>query len=288
MTRYFKVTAVSILLILAAVVSATFVADWAMSPESHAGTIASIDDKVNTVKLLTASSTMVSIGVTAIPDDIATPIAEKLADCTEYFLIVLCVLYAEKYLLTLLGVGVFRILIPFACVLAIPGIAGKSSLLKRFSMKLAVVGLLLFLVIPISIKASDMIYSTYQYSIDETIAQAQDLTGKTDAVAEAQNNTTVLESVLSYFKETTTGLTGKASDILNRFTETIAVMLVTTCIIPILVLLFFVWLIKAVFGVALPLPARGRRPGKTRPPVSANALADPAVSEVTGPGPYDR
>ena len=49
---------------------------------------------------------------------------------------------------------------------------------------------------------------------------------------------------------------------LNRFLEALAVMLVTSCLIPILVLLFFVWLVKFIWGIALPAPKplSGRRP----------------------------
>lgn len=37
----------------------------------------------------------------------------------------------------------------------------------------------------------------------------------------------------------------------TRFMETLAIMLVTCCVIPILVLLFFLWLAKAIFGTAI-------------------------------------
>ena len=46
---------------------------------------------------------------------------------------------------------------------------------------------------------------------------------------------------------------------LNRFIEAIAVMLVTSCVIPILVLLFFVWLVKLVLGVNITLPQIGKK-----------------------------
>ena len=38
---------------------------------------------------------------------------------------------------------------------------------------------------------------------------------------------------------------------LNRFVESLAVMIVTACIIPLLVLLFFLWLIRQLTGVDL-------------------------------------
>lgn len=62
----------------------------------------------------------------------------------------------------------------------------------------------------------------------------------------------------------TEGITGAATaaveqlkTVLNRFIEALAVMLVTSCLIPILVLLFFVWLIKLMLGIDIP-PLRAR------------------------------
>ena len=71
------------LLILLAVVSFVFIADKASAPETHRPTVASIDEKVDTVMKLTATATLASVGISAIPDDTATPIAEKLTDFTE-------------------------------------------------------------------------------------------------------------------------------------------------------------------------------------------------------------
>ena len=57
----------------------------------------------------------------------------------------------------------------------------------------------------------------------------------------------------------TEGITGAATaaveqlkTVLNRFIEALAVMLVTSCLIPILVLLFFAWLVKLMLGIELP------------------------------------
>ena len=70
------------LLVLVAVVSFFLVVKWASAQETHAVTIESIDGKTETVLKLTASSTLASAAVSAIPGDTATPIAEKLADFT--------------------------------------------------------------------------------------------------------------------------------------------------------------------------------------------------------------
>lgn len=100
-----------------ALISIFGVSRAAASPEFHAKTIESLDEKRNTVMELTAASTAASAAITLIPGDTATPIAEKLADLSTYFLVVLCAIYLEKYLVTITGYAAFSILIPAACVL---------------------------------------------------------------------------------------------------------------------------------------------------------------------------
>ena len=66
--------------------------------------------------------------------------------------------------------------------------------------------------------------------------------------------------ILGKIKETTGSLTDRAAETLNRFVEAVAVMIVTSCVIPILVLLFFLWVIKQLTGVDLRDYAPRRRP----------------------------
>lgn len=246
----------SVLIILVAAGSFTFVADKAADPETHTGTIASVDDKVSTVMELTAAATIASAGISAVPDDTATPIAEKLADFAEYFLLVLCVLYAEKYLLTVVAIGTFKILIPIACVLCIVTIFHDSPVLRKLALKLAVFGLALYLVTPASIKVSDMIYESYRGSIDNTIAAAEQLSNETE---ESDLGTQTLWERLS---NTVTGLADRAAKLLSNFIEVLAVMIVTSCIIPLLVLIFFIWMVKILTGVDIPIRMPGRRRGR--------------------------
>lgn len=256
--------------LLAAIALASFfiAAPWASSSETHAETIAAIDEKVDTVLKLTATSTIASAGISAIPGDTATPISEKLADFTEYFLLILCVLYSEKYLLTIIGAGVFRIVIPGACLLALAAFAYRPELLKKLAFKLAVFGLALFVAIPLSIKVSDMIYNSYESSIEQTIADTESFTEKTDALEDAdKTDKSLIASILGKFSETADSLQDKAADILNRFVETLAVLIVTSCIIPILVLLFFIWIFKMLTGfeISVPFPMHRRGKGKPEP-----------------------
>ena len=140
----------------------------------------------------------------------------------------------------------------------IAGMFWNPRVLKRLAVKFAIIGLAFYLVIPMSIRVSDMIYNAYRESIDTTISSAEALSDQTAALADAAEDKNVINSILSRLSET-----AEAANILNRFVETLAVMIVTSCIIPILVLIFFLWLIKLLTGIdlsgSLPLHRGERR-----------------------------
>ena len=259
-------TVICLALILFAVLSFFPLAARFSAPERYTAYTESIDAKTDTVLKLMAASTVTSAGISAIPGDTATPIAEKLADFSEYFLLILCVLYAEKYLLSIIPLGVFRGLFPLACVLLAAGRIWNPRLLDRQAGKLALIGVAMLLVIPLSVRTSDLIYTTFQESIDNTIASAEELSEETKELSEA-DDVGMLRSVLNRLSETKDSLTEKASTILNRFVETLAVMIVTSCLIPILVLVFFLWVVKQLTGVDLrEFSAPGGRRGPPRRP----------------------
>ena len=235
-------------LLLLAVFSFTFIADVTSSPETHAARIASINERIDTVLKLTASSSLASTAVSAIPGDTATPISDKLADISFYFLLVLCILYAEKYLLAVIGFAAFRIVIPLACLFLIYCVFRRNPALTGLGIKLIVCGIILYLAIPASVKVSDLVMDTYQVSIDTTLTNVQTLADKTDELQAAENDAGKLSAVWAQISENTRSLTDKAANLLNRFLETVAVLIVVSCIIPILTLLFFIWVIRFLFS----------------------------------------
>ena len=68
---------------------------------------------------LTAASAAASAGLSAIPSDAGTPIAEKLIEPAGNFGIILAIVFLEKYLLTIFGTAAFGLLVPVGCVLGI-------------------------------------------------------------------------------------------------------------------------------------------------------------------------
>ena len=279
-----KIILITVGCILIAALSFFFLAGILSSPETYSGIIRSIDDKVETVLKLTASSTAASAGITAIPGDAGTPIAEKLADFSEYGILILCVLYAEKYLLSILGSGVFKFIIPIACMLYPLGFFHDLEGIKPILKKIAIVSLALYFVIPMSVHISDRIYETYQASIDNTISAAEDLAEDAVIAGSSAEDQNAIQRIWSALSESASSLAERGAEILNRFIESLAVMIVTSCVIPILVLLFSLWIINQVFGFSIPAPSRHPRlrphlPGPHRTLGSGSAAAEESEDE---------
>ena len=279
-----KIILITVGCILIAALSFFFLAGILSSPETYSGIIRSIDDKVETVLKLTASSTAASAGITAIPGDAGTPIAEKLADFSEYGILILCVLYAEKYLLSILGSGVFKFIIPIACMLYPLGFFRDLEGIKPILKKIAIVSLALYFVIPLSVHISDRIYETYQASIDNTISAAEDLAEDAVIAGSSAEDQNAIQRIWSALSDSASSLAERGAEILNRFIESLAVMIVTSCVIPILVLLFSLWIINQVFGFSIPAPSRRPRlrphlPGPHRTLGSGSAASEAQEDE---------
>ena len=230
-----------VLPVIIAVFSIFVLAKPASSPTTYAKTIASLDEKKTTVMELTAASTAVSAAITLIPGDTATPIAEKLADLSTYFLVVLCAIYLEKYMLTLAGFAVFKVMVPAVCILFIVNVFRKSEACKRLMKKIGVLSLALIFLVPVSVKVSDFIQNTYEESINETISSAKEMSNELEDEED--------KSLWDRITDGATSAVKKAEQSLNQFVEALAVLIVTSCIIPILILVFFVWLMKMLLGM---------------------------------------
>lgn len=247
------------------------VADYASSPEVHAETIRHLEETKETVMKLSLSSIGVSSAITLIPGDVATPIAEKLADLSTYFLLVLSAIYLEKYLVTITGYAAFKVLVPLACLIGIAGLFLRSHVVKQLAAKLAVFGFAIVMVIPASVGISNLIEKTYHSSIQSTIEMALETTEEIEedselsAAKEEEKKGNIFSELLSSVTETVSIATDKLEAVLNQYLEALAVLLVTSCVIPILVLVFFVWLVKIILGVEIHAPGYDFWEGRRHP-----------------------
>ena len=228
--------------IVIALLSFFVIARFTSSTEFNAKTIQSLDDKKTTVMELAAASTAASAAITLSPGDVGTPIA--------------CVFFSG-YLLW------------------------RKEILRVVAQKFLLFGLAVYLVIPASVKVADMIETTYASSIESTIETAKQTTdeiesetGESGQVDDKSSNEKSQSDSDSDSKENAGGFfsglfnkvqegvstaTANVENVLNNFIEALAILLVTSCLIPILVLIFFVWLVKMLLGLNIDIPTSVRK-----------------------------
>lgn len=217
-----------------------------------------LDEKKSNVTGLLVACTTTSTAITLIPGDVGTPIADQLADLSSIFLLILSFLYMEKYLLTLIGsitawgIGICMILLLVTMWLPMVEINEK---LRYISKKVITFVIILFCIIPISTTVSHMIDTTYETSIQETVNNAVESSegDNVTGVEEKEEEKTIWESltdgvsdVINQASEVASGTYEWAQNALNRFVEATAVMIVTSCVIPLLTLVIIVWMAKTI------------------------------------------
>ena len=227
-----------------ALISVAKITPRATDPTVHQHTIEMIDIQIDSVLKLTAGATGASAAISLLPDDQCTPIAQQFAELGKYFLIVLSALYLEKYLVTMLGYVSFGAIIPIACFVLCAGMISKKTKAKIFAGKLVIVAFAVYFAIPLGVLASEKVYSNYAENIEQTI-------GIADRISIQDEDTSAVEKFISWIGDAAGTIVDYVTGLLSRFIEAIAVMIVTSCLIPILVVLAIVWLLKILFKVDL-------------------------------------
>ena len=248
-----KVTNIALPILLCIV--SLIVGFFFVTPKNSGRYISYLDDKKTTVLELTAASTAASVAVSMVPGDAGTPIAEKLADLSGYSMLILCALFLEKYLVTITGAAAFRFLIPGCCLLYLAGVFNpKWENFKPIARKVGAFALVLYFIIPVSVETSKMIEKTYQDSIQETINTAKEDAAEIQDYAGSSEDESLWSKFISTIEGGVSGITAQFEQTLNNFIEAIAVLIVTSCVIPILVLVFMVWIIRMTFGIDRRMP----------------------------------
>jgi hypothetical protein len=235
-------------------------------------TIEVIDQKKGNVLALTTSCVALSAGITALPGDTGTPVAEQLAQLSGNLGIVLAVLYLEKYLLTILWSVGLGILIPFALVLfavslGIHGRWSTSTVLRRVATRVLVVAVIGMALVPASVWVSQKVDETYRVSIEQAQQKAADAADSDSSKAskkktESTESKNVLEQLADGASGLVTSVTSGAKQITDEIVqqvtdliEGVIVMIVTSCVIPLLVLAAFLWLGHVLLGIDISGPA---------------------------------
>ena len=230
------------------------VSKWATSVESYHWVIKTLNGLQKKALGLSGTATALATGAAAIPGEAATPIANKLADVAGYMVIE---------------------------VAASPGIAagnflknGWKEFIYRIGIKSIILGVLLWGLVPTSAWVTNMVNETYakSYEADFTLEDTEELLDEGDTSANADKKDEAQETKDKKFSfsgflnnakdkvddaidavgEVATEKLSAFEDGLNRIIEGVAVLLVTTCAIPVLVMLSFTWILKGIMGLKIP------------------------------------
>ena len=279
---------VAILLVVAAVASHTVLADKYSSVEAYAHEMEQLDKRKLTSGSMSVAAVTASAFITTIPDDVGTPIANELAEIGKGMGFVTGAIILEKYSMTVLGYGLFGVVLPlallvFAASLALPiapdlkrmGCLGIGRVLLAIA--------LLWYSVPLSVRISDMVFETYEATLNEAIDRANYAEQMSKENSEQKQGTKSdepkefnlsVEGVMAAIGDAASGVAdtvGSAVDsatnkvavavewakvVLTGLTEGFAVMVVITIFVPILVPAAMIWTVNLLFqpsGVAMPV-----------------------------------
>lgn len=267
-----------VLLIIAALLSEFVGRPHFENVETWSSTIEVIDAKKDNVLALTTSTIALSAAISALPDDTGTPVAEQLTQLSGNLGIVLAVLYLEKYLLTVLGFLSFGVLGPAAFVLLAASLLAHGRLstghtLFILGVRILLVGIIAVTVVPASVWVTQRIDETYQISISQTEPEGSAEESKpTDS--ESQENKNFWDSIasgaaqlVSNLKDGIKSVTDGVVEQVTNLIEGAIVMIVTSCLVPLLVLAVFLWMGHSLMGIDVSAPTNylaRRLPGKKR------------------------
>lgn len=255
--QFSKRTLIAVVLLIIALLSIFVVSKVVTAPDFNEATVNSLDDKKVTVMKLAATAAASSTALSLIPGDVATPIANQIAELTTYFIVILGAILLEKILIAVVGYLTFGFIIPMACLFGIIYLYVKSDVLRNLAIKLAIFGIVIFMTIPVSIKTSDLIYESYQSSVEQTIETANQNKEEIDAKKKdfAEEDKNWMDKVGDYISNVTSKIGNdistivkKGEDTLAAYLDAIAVLIITSCVIPIIVLIVFALIIKIMFS----------------------------------------
>ena len=287
-----KKAAIVILLAMMIAASILFGNKVASSSRHHSERITYLKEKEENARDLIAGANATAFLISMIPEDTATPNANQIAAIGKDYLIVLSAITAERYMLTITGYLSFCWIIPIALAAIMIYILTAGRHWGQLGSKLLLFGIVLYLVVPLSIKVSGLVDETYQKTIQETLQASEELkedfhydekvgtpetevpetealekaeeeswfdavtdtiTGAGEAVGEtigdiADGAVEVFDGAVDLIQQVP-DLPQKASELAGRYVDAFVIMLVTTCIIPILTLLGIIWATNLILSI---------------------------------------
>jgi len=221
-------------------------------------TITHLEKNQNVIMSFSGASLGISLGISALPDDFASPLASTVSDLNTYFILLFAVIFVEK-LVVVEGTKIaLTYIIPAACVLYIIAILTAKHTFKSIAAKLMILGISLVIVIPASTHFTEAVCADYIAYVDETIAQTDAGAAKISEIMSAgDEDSTVFDKLSNAFKTAIQGVSDLLTyfrNIIKKCVNSVAILLVTNFVLPLMILMLFQWLLTELFAIHIPTP----------------------------------
>lgn len=223
--------------------------------------ISVLDQQQKNVEKMTAATAVIATGLAAVPGEATTPMADKLIDLSGYLVFVLCAVFLEKYLILVIWYLSLAVLIPIAFVMLAIYLFGNVELLKRLGTKFLVFAIAIGLAIPASVGITCLMDKTSDYlSVQQRVEKIEQNSDANAGVTKSNESKSLIGKIKAAVGGSASSLTSsakkwiqKGENAFNNTIEAIALMIVTSCVLPILTFLFFIWLLKSLFSININL-----------------------------------
>lgn len=236
-------------MLIAIVLSMTVGRSLLSSPEFYAHTIETLEEQKNDALMLSAAVTVASTAISAIPDDTGSSIADQLADLTLPLFIIVATIYLEIYLLTTFGWVSSTVLLPVAFVLCIGYIASRKAVLRVWIKRILILAIALLFVIPFSTVVTSNIEETFDESINQKFHSAAYIVKE----AEEQKDGNAVLNFFSGLADSVTSAFDLAKNMLSAMIDAIAILVITSIVIPIITVIVFLQAVKAALCIDIPM-----------------------------------
>lgn len=250
-------------LLLIAAVSFFFAAKWFSDTYFVKESLERVEESSQTVTIFSTATLSISLAISAMPDDFASPLANTFADMNIYFVVILVVLFLEKIII-LYGIKLsFAILLPSACVLGAFSAAFRNNALKTLAIRLCALALTVVFVVPCSTFVTNYVAADLTAYVEETISEttagADKLNGAMEGGSEDRN---IFEKLSDLFRTAIKDISDLMLHFRNnirRCMHSIAILILTNCIMPLLTFFLLKWILKETFNIVIPTPHFKRR-----------------------------
>ncbi len=222
-------------------------------PETYASEIESLSEKEKTLYSLTAAAAVTSAAIAAVPGDTTTAISDAITDLTLFFVVSLSAVFLEKYLITVIGMVGFRILIPVACLLGCLYTKLRSRMLFTWACRLLIFTVVIMCAIPLSTAMSDKMVEMNQATIQTTIQDgqlAEEALEETDSKGFFSNVAGAVSNFLDGIGQSFQNAGNAVKVKLQNTVSSVAVMLIATCVSPVIAFVIVLIAAKFLFGLS--------------------------------------